>query len=177
MSNKLDETSHIVVKFTCLQVKDACHRCSAASLPGGESEVSVRKREVESPAKYRFEDRMLFIGLPFFVLAGVSIFLQQHFGKDLTGLMAAMCVLLASSPYIGFIVLFFLYFREERDEFQARMLSGAMLCALGATMFVTSLWGVSEQFHVLPIFHVGWVMPMSGIFYSIALAVQRWRYR
>jgi hypothetical protein len=137
----------------------------------------LMKRQVESPAKYRMEDRMLFIGLPSFLLAGVSIFLQQHFGKDLTGLLAAACVLLASSPYIAFIVLFFLYFREERDEFQARMLSGAMLCAIGATMLVTSRWGVMEQFHLVPVFHVGWVMPMFGIFYSVALAVQRWRYR
>lgn len=135
------------------------------------------KREIESPAKYRMEDRVGYIGLPSILLAGISIWLQQHFGKDLTGLMAAVCVLLASSPYIAFIVLFFRYFREERDEFQARMLSGAMLGAIGATMTVTSVWGVMEQFRLVPILHVGWVMPMFGIFYSVALAVQRRRYR
>ena len=139
----------------------------------------MKKAEVESPAKYKMEDRVLFIGLPSFLLAGISIWLQQHFGhgQDLRGLLAAVCVLLASSPYIAFVAISFMYFREERDEFQARMLSGAMLCAIGATMLVTSVWGVMEQFRLVPILHVGWVLPMFGIFYSVALAVQRWRYR
>lgn len=135
------------------------------------------KGEVESPAKYKMEDRALFIVVPTFLLAGISIWLQQHFGNPLSGFPAVLCVLLASSPYLAFIGVSALYFREERDEFQARMLSGAMLCAIGATMTVTSLWGVMEQFHLVPILHVGWVMPMFGIFYSVALAVQRWRYR
>jgi len=103
--------------------------------------------------------------------------LQQHFGMALKGMLAILCVSLASSPYLVFVAIFILYFREEKDEFQARMLSGAMLGAIGATMMVTSLCGVMETFHLIPMLHIGLVMPMFGIFYSIALAVQRWRYR
>lgn len=135
------------------------------------------KRQDQSPAKNKAEDRVLFFGLPSILLAGVSIVLQQHFGLALRGMLAILCVALASSPYLTFVAIFFLYFREEKDEFQARMLSGAMLGAVGATLMVTSVCGVMEQLHLIPILHVGWVMPMFGIFYSIALAVQRWRYR
>ena len=135
------------------------------------------KREDQSPAKNKAEDRVLFFGLPSFLLAGVSILLQQHFGVVLGGTLAILCVLLASSPYLVFVAIFFLYFREEKDEFQARMLSGAMLSAIGATMMVTSVCGVMETSHLIPMLHMGWVMPMFGIFYSVALAVQRWRYR
>ena len=123
------------------------------------------------------EDRMLFIGLPSFLLAGISIWMHHIYGKNLAGLLEVVCVLLGSAPYLAFIALFFLYFREERDEFQARLLSGAMLSSIGGTLTVTSVWGVMEQFHLVPIFQVMWVMPMFGMFYSVALAVQRWRYR
>lgn len=132
---------------------------------------------VESPAKYRMEDRVLFFVVPSLLLAGISIWLQHHYGGNLTGWMTAVCVFLASSPYLAFIAVSFLYFREERDEFQARLHSGAMLGGIGATLLVTTVWGVMEQFHLVPVFPVMWVMGMFGIFYSVALAVQRWRYR
>jgi hypothetical protein len=132
---------------------------------------------LESPAKYKMEDRMLFIGLPSMLLAGIAIWLQHLYGTHPTGLLAVVCVLLASSPFLAMIAICFLYFREERDEFQARLLSGAMLGGIGATLLVTTVWGVMEQFHLVPEFPVMWVMGLFGIFYGIALAVQRWRYR
>jgi hypothetical protein len=135
------------------------------------------KREDQSAAKNKAEDRVLFLVLPSILLAGVSIVLQQHFGMALRGILAIVCVMLASSPYLAFVAIFFLYFREEKDEFQARMLSGAMLGAVGGTLMVTSVCGAMETLHLIPMLHIGWVMPMFGFFYSVALAVQRWRYR
>ncbi len=132
---------------------------------------------VGSPAKYRMEDRVLFIGLPSMLLAGISIWLQHLYGTHPTGLLAVVCVLLASSPFLAMIAIFFLYFREERDEFQTRLLSGAMLCGIGATLSVTTVWGVMEQFHLVPAFPVMWVMGIFGLFFSAALAIQRWRYK
>jgi hypothetical protein len=88
-----------------------------------------------------------------------------------------VCVLLASSPFLAMIAICFLYFREERDEFQVRLLSGAMLGGIGGTLLVTTVWGVMEQFHLVPAFPVMWVMGLFGVFYSVALAIQRWRYR
>jgi len=133
--------------------------------------------ELESPAKYRMEDRILFIGMPSILLAGISIWLQHHFGGNLSELMKVVCALLASSPFVAFIAVSFLYFREERDEFQARLHSGAMLGAIGATLLVTTVWGVMEQFHLVPIFPVILVMGLFGMFYSVALAIQRRRYK
>lgn len=137
----------------------------------------MSNREVGSPAKYRMEDRMLFIGLPSMLLAGIAIWLQHLYGTHPTGLLAVVCVLLASSPFLAMIAICFLYFREERDEFQARLLSGAMLVGIGATLSVTTVWGVMEQFHLVPEFPVMWVLGLFGIFFSAALAIQRWRYK
>ncbi len=52
-----------------------------------------------------------------------------------------------------------------------------MLGGMGATLLVTTVWGVLEQFHLVPEFRVMWVMGLFGIFYSVALAVQRRRYK
>jgi hypothetical protein len=123
------------------------------------------------------EDRFLFIGVPSLLLAGIPVWMQQHFGKNLTGLLAVVCVFLYSLPFLTMIAVTFMYFREERDEFQTQLLSGAMLCGIGGTLLVTTLWGAMEQFRLVPVFHVMWVMPMFGMFYSFALAIQRWRYR
>jgi hypothetical protein len=137
----------------------------------------MAERRAESPAKNKAEDRILFIGLPSLLLAGISIWLQSLYGDHPTGLLAVVCVLLASSPFLAMITIFILYFREERDEFQARLQSGAMLGGIGATLLVTTVWGVMEQFHLVPEFHVMWVMGLFGMFYSVALAVQRRRYK
>ena len=77
----------------------------------------MAKQNVGSPARYKMEDRMLFIGMPSLLLAGIAIWLHHLYGKNLVGVMAVVCVLFASAPYLAFIALFFLYFREERDEF------------------------------------------------------------
>jgi hypothetical protein len=137
----------------------------------------MSKLEPESPAKYRMEDRMLFFFVPSLLLAGIAIWLQHIYGTHPAGLLAVVCVLLASSPFLAMIAICFLYFREERDEFQVRLLSGAMLGGIGGTLLVTTVWGVMEQFHLVPAFPVMWVMGLFGVFYSVALAIQRWRYR
>ena len=137
----------------------------------------MAKQNLASPAKYKLEDRMLFIGLPSMLLAGIAIWLQHLYGNNPSGLLAVVCVLLLSSPFVAVIAISFLYFREEKDEFQVRLHSEAMLGGIGATLLVTTVWGVMEQLHLVPKFQVMWVMGMFGMFFSIALAIQRWRYR
>jgi hypothetical protein len=137
----------------------------------------MAKQNLGSPAKYKLEDRMLFIGLPSMLLAGFAIWLQHLYGDNPTGLLAAICVLLASAPFLAIIAIFSLYFVEEKDKFQVRLRSGAMLGGIGATLSVTTVWGVMEQFHLVPEFPVMWVMGLFCMFFSVALAIQRWRYR
>jgi len=52
-----------------------------------------------------------------------------------------------------------------------------MLWGTGATLLVTILWGAMEQFSLVPIMPIRWVMPLFTIFYAIALRILRWRYR
>jgi len=137
----------------------------------------MAKQNLGSPAKYKLEDRMLFILMPSFLLAGIAIWLQHLYGDNPTGLLAVVCVLLLSSPFLAMIAISSLYFREEKDEFQVRLHSEAMLGGIGATLLVTTVWGVMEQLHLVPKFQVMWVMGMFGVFFSVALAIQRWRYR
>jgi hypothetical protein len=45
----------------------------------------MAKQNLGSPAKYKMEDRMLFIGLPSMLLAGFAIWLQHLYGNNPTG--------------------------------------------------------------------------------------------
>jgi hypothetical protein len=132
---------------------------------------------VESPAKYRAEDRVFFIVLPTFLPVCIAVWLLQHFSIHPTGFLAVVFVLLFNLPFLAWMVIIALYLGEEKDEFQSALLSRAMLWGTGATLLVTILWGAMEQFSLVPIMPIRWVMPLFTIFYAIALRILRWRYR
>jgi hypothetical protein len=137
----------------------------------------MAKRDVGSPAKYRLEDRSLFIVVPSFVPAGIAAWALHHYGINPTGLLAVVCVMLFNLPFLALIAVYFLYFKEERDEFQTRLLSSSMLWGIGVTLLVTTLWGAMEQFRLVPVMPVSWVLFLFMFFYVVALMVLRWRYR
>lgn len=133
--------------------------------------------KVDSPAKYRLEDRSLFIVAPSFVPVGIAAWALHHYGICPTGLLAVVCVLLFNLPFLALIAVYFLYFKEERDEFQMRLLSSSMLWGIGATLLVTTLWGAMEQFRLVPVMPVSWVLFLFMLSYIAALKVLRWRYK
>jgi hypothetical protein len=133
--------------------------------------------EVGSPAKYRAEDRFLFIVVPSLVPLYVAAWVLQHFRIHPTGFLAVVCALVFTSPFLAGIAIYAIYLGEEKDEFQRTLLSRAMLWGIGVTLPVTTFWGMMESFGVGPAFRARWVMPLFMVPYLIALLVMRRRYR
>jgi hypothetical protein len=132
---------------------------------------------VDSPAKYRFEDRFFFIVLPLLVPGSVASWFIHHYHVTPRGWLAVACVLLFNLPFLAFGANFVLYFREETDEFQSQLLSRALLWGTGVTLLVTMLWGAMEQFGLVPIMPVRWVGFLFMVPYVIVLSILRRRYR
>jgi hypothetical protein len=124
------------------------------------------------------DDRTLFFIVPLIIAVlflAIWGFGYHHIQPD-TG-MANLIVFLLALMYIGFIVNFGMYLAEEKDEFERTVLSQAMLWGVGATMIVTSFWGVMELFdkvrHLNPLYFV----PLFCLFMSAARILIRRRYR
>ncbi|MGA7831553.1 MAG: hypothetical protein WCA21_11370 [Terracidiphilus sp.] len=94
-----------------------------------------------------------------------------------TGPLAWMLAVLPAIPMIGMLAIFALYLAEEKDEFQRSIGIQAMLCGIGGTLTVTSVWGFLEDFvhirHLDPmlIFTIFW------IFLGLSIPVLLARYR
>ena len=71
------------------------------------------------------------------------------------------------------------YLGEEKDEFRRDLQVQAMLCAMGATLAVTSVWGFLELFLAnIPHFQLYLVFPMFWLFVGIsAVLLMQLRYR
>jgi hypothetical protein len=136
------------------------------------------ERHTGNPAKYRAEDRFLFIVVPLIFLNLLTAIVGfHHFHLQPAGILAVLCAVLMASPLIGFIVIYGLYLAKEKDEFQRTLLVQAMLWGIGVTLTTTTLWGILEKFNMLPAMDVTWVLFLFFIPMSIAGAVNRWRYR
>jgi hypothetical protein len=132
---------------------------------------------VESPAKYRAEDRFLFIVVPLLLLLYVPAWLLHHFNIHPTGFFAMVCAIVFTSPMLAGFVVYAIYLGEEKDDFQRTILIRALLWGTGVVLSVTTLWGTMENFGVGPIFRVRWVMPLFIIPYFVALFVMGRRYK
>jgi hypothetical protein len=134
---------------------------------------------VSSPARYRLEDRLLFIMVPMFFAFPVIMAIADHYHllHHLSGVLAVVCAALASVPFIAATVIFGLYLAEEKDEFQKAVLTSSLLWGIGATFAVTTFWGCMEQFDRAPPMPIWWVQIVFGIVFVIAAAANRWRYR
>jgi hypothetical protein len=132
---------------------------------------------VESPAKYRAEDRFLFIVVPLLLSLYIPAWLLHHFNIHPTGFLAVMCALVFTSPILAGIAVFAIYLGEEKDEFQRTILSRAMLWGTGVTLCVTTVWGTLENFGVVPALRANLVIVLFTIPYLIALKILHRRYR
>ncbi len=133
---------------------------------------------VGSPAKYRFEDRFLFIVVPLFVLDGILGIWGFHYHHlHPASVLAVLCATVQSSPIIAFIVIIGLYLAEEKDEFQKSILVQSMLWAIGVTLAATTFWGSMEKFSQAPHMDIASVQFLFFLVYIVALAAYRWRYR
>ena len=135
-------------------------------------------RHSGSPAKYRFEDRVLFLIVPLSVLDGILGFWGFHYHHlHPAGALAVLCASVQSSPIIAFIIILGLYLAEEKDEFQKAVWVQSMLWATGATLSVTTFWGSMEKYSQVRHLDISWVQFLFCVAMIAAIGANRWRYR
>jgi hypothetical protein len=135
------------------------------------------KREVESPATYRAEDRFLFIAVPLLLPPFIAAWLLHHFNVHPTGFFAVVCAFLFTLPFFAGIAIFAIYLGEEKDEFKRMLISRALMWGTGVTLTVTTFWSTMENLGVGPVFRVRYVVGLFMVPYLVALFVLRRRYR
>jgi len=70
-----------------------------------------------------------------------------------------------------------MYLAEEKDEFQRTVLVQSMLWGIGATLAVTSVWGLLENFVSVPHLDLFLVYPLFWAIVGMSAPVLKARYR
>jgi len=131
-----------------------------------------------NPARNRMDDRTLFFGVPLIVAVFALVIWGYGYHHIQPGsAMATVLAVLLAVIYIGLIVNFGMYLSEDKDEFERAVLSQAMLWGVGATMIITSTWGVLELFDQVRHLNSVYFMPLFCLFMSAARILIRRRYR
>ena|ERR1039458_4923986 len=133
---------------------------------------------IKNPARYRMEDRLLFIFMP--LLVAVLVLAVWGFGYhhlQPTGVVACLLAILVALPGIALIVMFGFYLSEEQDEFQHNLLVQSLLWAIGATLTVTTFWGVLVMFELVRSQSLVFVFPLFCLFMAAAKFLVKLRYR
>lgn len=126
------------------------------------------ERRVGSPARYRFDDRFLFIIVPLYLLDAVLggwAFHYRHLHP--AGALVYVCAALQSMPLIAFMVVLGLYLAEETDEFMRAFWVQSLLWGTGAVLAATTFWGAMEKYGQPA--HVGMGMVQFVFYFYIAL--------
>jgi hypothetical protein len=96
------------------------------------------KGKIDNPAKYRMEGRGIAILATWFLAAQLGVWWAQH---HLTGgVQAYFLATLFAAPIVAIIIVFGLYLREEKDEFERTVITQSMVWGLGGTLAVTTFW-------------------------------------
>jgi hypothetical protein len=135
------------------------------------------KRHIASPAKYRAEDRVLFIGMPLLALNGILIWGFAHFHWHPAGLLAVACAVVFCLPAFALMAGIALYLREETDEFEKAVLAESLLWGAGITVTGIVFWIDLEQFAHVPKPDLIWVLILFVAALAVGRIVARWRYR
>jgi len=133
---------------------------------------------IKNPARYRMEDRMLFILVPLLVMnIGLAIWGFGHRHPHMTGVLACLLAVVFALPSVAFIAIFGFYLAEEQDEFERAVWVQSMLWGIGATVTVLSFWGTLVDFDVVKGLNLMWVFPMFLLITAAARVVLKLRYR
>ena len=130
-----------------------------------------------SPARYRYEDRFLFIVMPLLALVGILMWGSVHFHWNPVGVLAVACAAVVCLPFCAMYVIVGLYLAEEEDDFQKSIVVRSMLWGIGVTLMATTFWGALEIFAHVPSIDVHWVQFVFFPSFGVAALVGRWRYR
>ena len=133
---------------------------------------------IKNPARYRMEDRVLFIGMPL-IVANITMafwgFGYRHLHP--TGVLACFLAVVFALPCLAFIAIFGFYLKEEQDEFQRDLWVQALVWGIGATVTITSFWGTLVEFEVVKGLKLMFVFPLFMLITCVARLVLRLRYR
>jgi hypothetical protein len=131
-----------------------------------------------SPTKFKFEDRILFIIVPLFVLDGILNFWGFHYHHlHPTGVLAYLCAFLNSMPMIAFIVVFGLYLAEEKDDFMRALWVQSILWGIGVTLTITTFCGTLANYGQGTLIDISSVQFVFSLVMCFTMAVLKWRYR
>lgn len=133
---------------------------------------------IKNLARYRMEDRTLFIGMPLLV-ANIALaswgFGYRHL--HMTCVWACLLAVVFALPSLAFVAIFGFYLKEEQDEFQRNLWVQALVWGIGATVTITSFWGTLVEFEVVKGLKLMFVFPLFMLITCIARLVLRLRYR
>lgn len=133
---------------------------------------------IKNLARYRMEDRTLFIGMPLLV-ANIALaswgFGYRHL--HMTGVWACLLAVVFALPSLAFVAIFGFYLKEEQDEFQRNLWVQALVWGIGATVTITSFWGTLVEFEVVKGLKLMFVFPLFMLITCIARLVLRLSYR
>jgi len=131
-------------------------------LPGNQAIRRFRRRSYVSAALV-----ILFA----FIAAASFRLLHLH------GVAAYLVAVLPTLPILWALIAVGQYLAEEKDEFQRALLVQNLLCGIGGTLAVTTVWGYLEDFARAPRLDLIYVYPMFWLFVAIATPVVKRRYR
>jgi hypothetical protein len=131
---------------------------------------------IKNLARYRMEDRVLFIGMPL-IAANIAMAIWGFGYRHLTGVPAYLPAILVALPGVAFIVIFGFYLKEEQDEFQRAIWVQALLWGIGATLTVITFWASLVEFELAKGLKLMFVFPLFWLITCIARLVLRLRYR
>jgi len=95
----------------------------------------------------------------------------------LHGILAWFVAVLPALPILWALVAVGQYLAEEKDEFQRALHVQYLLCGIGGTLAVTTMWGYLEDFAHAPRLDLIYVYPIFWLFVAIAMPVVKRRYR
>ncbi len=132
---------------------------------------------VGSPAMYRFENRLLFVVVPLYVLVVIAQISMSHFHLHPVRVWAVLCAVFMTSPVIGFMVCIGRYISEEKDEFQRTLLVQSILWGLGVSICMAVFWMVLGTYIQLPHTRFASDEFVFALVFLVSFWVNRWRYR
>jgi hypothetical protein len=120
--------------------------------------------------------RRLIVTLLLYALSlvlAVGIFLRFH----PTGVLAYALAVLPAILLVGILAVFGLYLAEEKDEFQRSIGVQSMLCGIGGTLTVTSVWGFLEDFVHIRHLDPSLTITIFWVFLGLSIPVLLARYK
>jgi hypothetical protein len=96
---------------------------------------------------------------------------------SLEGAIAYVIAVLPALPIVWMLIATCAYLSEEKDEFLRMMLVQCLLCGIGGTLAITTVWAYLEDFVRAPRLDLIWVYPMFWVFVAISYPVVKARYR